>query len=286
MRQWAWLLVAGTALTVACGPSANVEQERIALMQRDRDWSQTTKDTDKFVSFFASDASSYAPGMPIATGTDAIRKAFTAMSSAPGFSLQWMATKADVSRSEDLGYTVGTYEATMGGATEKGKYVTIWKKQSDGTWKVSEDIFNADADPGTKPSQHVVVATADLKWGEPPPALPRGAKAAIIAGDPGQAGPFAVRLQVPAGYRIPPHWHPTDENVTVLSGTFAVAMGETFDQAAMKDVPAGGFAVLPAQMRHYAMAKTAATVQVHGIGPFALTYVNPADDPRNQAKEK
>jgi ketosteroid isomerase-like protein len=284
MRRCAWLLVTVTSLTVACGPSANVEEERNALMQRDREWSQTTKDTDKFVSYFASDASTYAPGMPIATGSEAIRKAFTAMSSAPGFSLQWTATKAEVSRAGDMGYTVGTYEAMMDGATEKGKYVTIWKKQSDGSWKVSEDIFNADAGPATKPSPHVVVANADLKWGEPPPALPRGAKVALIAGDPGQPVPFAIRLQVPVGYKIAPHWHPTDENVTVLSGTFAVGMGETFDQGAMKDVPAGGYAVLPAQMRHYAMAKTAATVQVHGVGPFALTYVNPADDPRNQAK--
>jgi hypothetical protein len=88
---------------------------------------------------------------------------------------------------------------------------------------------------------------------------------------------------MPAGYTIKPHWHPTDENVTVLSGTFSLGMGEKFDKATMKDLPAGGFALLPAEMRHYAVAKTAAVVQVHGQGPFALTYVNPADDPSKRA---
>jgi anti-sigma factor ChrR (cupin superfamily) len=103
---------------------------------------------------------------------------------------------------------------------------------------------------------------------------------AVVSGDPGQAAPFVLRLKAPAGYKIPPHWHPTDEHVTVLSGSFAVGMGEKFDPTAMKTLPAGGFARMPAEMRHFAMAKTATTVQVHGTGPFALNYVNPADDPR------
>jgi hypothetical protein len=102
---------------------------------------------------------------------------------------------------------------------------------------------------------------------------------AVVAGDPSKAAPFVVRLKMPAGYKINPHWHPTDENVTVISGTFAVAMGDTFTAAGMKSLPAGAFALLPAQMHHYAMAKTPAVVQVHAVGPFALTYVNPADDP-------
>jgi hypothetical protein len=84
---------------------------------------------------------------------------------------------------------------------------------------------------------------------------------------------------MPAGFKIAPHWHPADEHVTVLSGTFSVGMGEKFDRTVMKDLPAGGYGLLPAEMRHFAMAKTAAAIQVHGTGPFALTYVNPADDP-------
>jgi hypothetical protein len=127
---------------------------------------------------------------------------------------------------------------------------------------------------------HVMVTGPELVWGDTPPALPAGAKMAVLSGNPGASGPFVVRMQAPAGYKIAPHWHPTDENVTVLSGTFAMGMGDTFDEKAMKVLPPGGYAKLPAEMRHYALAKTAVTVQVHGMGPFVLKYVNEADDPR------
>ncbi len=95
---------------------------------------------------------------------------------------------------------------------------------------------------------------------------------------------FVIRIQMRAGYLVAPHWHPTDEHVTVLSGTVALGMGESVDKAAMQDVGAGGYALLPAQMRHYAMARTAATIQVHGMGPFVINYVNPSDDPSQTKK--
>ena len=127
-----------------------------------------------------------------------------------------------------------------------------------------------------------MLAPSAVKWAAPPPSLPPGAHFAVVAGDPSQAQPFVIRLRVPAGYRIPPHCHPTAENVTVLSGTVAFGKGDTFDEAAMQDLPAGGFSVMPAEMHHYSMAKTDAIVQVHGMGPFAVNYVNPADDPSKE----
>jgi hypothetical protein len=142
-----------------------------------------------------------------------------------------------------------------------------------------------DAKPQTPPpasaaaTPHVLVVPMDLKWGDPPPALPKGAKFVVMSGDPGAAGPYSIRLKLPAGYKVAPHWHPTDENIVVLSGIFALGMGDTFDQKTMKALPAGGYALLPAEMHHYAYTKTGATVQVYGTGPFVLTYVNPADDP-------
>jgi ketosteroid isomerase-like protein len=280
MRHCLWLMSATVVLSAACAPSANVEQERTALLQVDREWSQTTKDLDKFMSYVASDATVYPQGMPAAAGPTAIRTFFAQLSSMPGFSITWNASKADVSKAGDVGYTTGTYELTLAAmpAPEKGKYVTVWKKQTDGQWKVAEDIFNADS-AGPPPTSHVVVAPSAVTWGDAPPVLPAGAKFAVVAGDPGKPVPFVLRLQMPAGYQIAAHWHPTDENVTVLSGTFALGMGDKLDQAALKDLPAGGVAVLPAQMHHFAMAKTAATVQVNGMGPFVINYVNPADDP-------
>ena len=139
---------------------------------------------------------------------------------------------------------------------------------------------------GGTPAAHVMTKAAEIKWGAPPPVFEQNATFSVISGDPSQSGLYVVRLKMPAGYKVAPHWHPTDEHVTVLSGTFALGMGETFDKATMKDLPSGGYALLPAEMRHFALAKTAATIQVHGMGPFVLTYVNPADDPSKRAPTK
>ncbi len=263
---------------VGCASSVNVEEERAALMEADRSWSQVVTDLDKFAWYFAPDATFYPPGMPAVTGADAIRKAFGEISSAPGFSLSWTADEAVVAAGGDIGYTTGKYAASMAGGSEKGKYVTVWKKEGD-AWKVIEDIFNADAAPSAAASPHVMMAPADLKWMEGPPSLPPGARIAVVSGDPSQAQPFVIRAQVPAGYKIAPHWHPGVENLTILSGTTAVGMGERFDESTMTTIGAGGYASLPAEMRHYFMARTAATFQVQGMGPFVVNYVNPADDP-------
>ena len=138
-----------------------------------------------------------------------------------------------------------------------------------------------------KAPAHVLLIPAETKWSaEIPPVFEKGMLLTVVSGDPGKPGAFVVRLKMPAGYKIAAHWHPTDENVTVISGTFALGMGDKLDPATMTELPAGGFALLPAQMHHYAMAKTACEVQVHGMGPFALTYVDPADDPSTRAAAK
>lgn len=125
-----------------------------------------------------------------------------------------------------------------------------------------------------------VIVTADkIQWGAAPPMLPAGAQIAVLAGDPGKPGPFIFRLKFPDGYRIMPHWHPTAENVTVLSGEFHAAMGDKFDESSMVTLPPGSVAVLPAHHNHYGMAKGETVLQIHGTGPFKLVYVNPADDP-------
>ena len=132
---------------------------------------------------------------------------------------------------------------------------------------------------GAAPTSHVMVKPASITWGDPLPSLPPGSKIAVIAGDPSKAIPLVIRAQVPAGYKVAPHWHPGDENLTVLSGTVALGMGDTWDESKMQTLGSGGYAALPAEMRHSFLAKTASTFQVHGMGPFALNYVNPADDP-------
>jgi hypothetical protein len=124
-----------------------------------------------------------------------------------------------------------------------------------------------------------VVTPDKLQWGPAPPVFPSGAQFAVVTGNPMAAGPFIVRLKLPDGYRIMPHWHPTAENVTVLSGEFRVAMGNKFDETALQSLPAHSVASMPAHHNHYGMAKGETELQINSTGPFKLVYVNPADDP-------
>jgi quercetin dioxygenase-like cupin family protein len=129
---------------------------------------------------------------------------------------------------------------------------------------------------------HTMVSADAVKWGPAPPSLPPGAQAAILLGSPAKEGPFVLRLKFPAGFVVPPHRHSKDEMVTVISGQFSVTAGEKLDRAAAQMLPAGSFFHLPAGMVHYAIAATEAVVQINGVGPFDVNYVDPKDDPRNK----
>jgi hypothetical protein len=130
-------------------------------------------------------------------------------------------------------------------------------------------------------ASHVMVTPADLKWADVP-SLPPGAKIAVIEGPLTEAVPFTFRLKFPANYSIPAHWHPAIEHVTVISGTFSMGMGEKLDAAAAKPLSAGSVAIMQPKTPHFGLTKDETIVQVHGIGPWAVTYVNPADDPRKK----
>jgi len=132
----------------------------------------------------------------------------------------------------------------------------------------------------TAPAAAPVVVTPDkIQWGPAPPMFPAGAQAAVIAGDLTKPGPYIVRMRMPDGYRIMPHWHPTSETVTVLSGELRAGMSGKFDESTMTPLPARSVAVVPAHHNHYTMAKGETEVQVNAMGPFKIVYVNAADDP-------
>ena len=119
-----------------------------------------------------------------------------------------------------------------------------------------------------------------IPYGPAPAFVPAGAQLAVLEGNPGAAsGDYTVRLKMPDGYRIAPHWHPNRENVTIISGTFKVGMGDQFAESKMGAFPAGSFAYLDPTMHHYAMASGEVVVQVHGISPLQFNYVNSDDDP-------
>ncbi len=133
----------------------------------------------------------------------------------------------------------------------------------------------------TMPSDHLMVTPDEFKWVDIP-SLPPGAKLAVIEGPLNQAGPVTFRLRLPANYQIPAHWHPAIEHVTVISGTFNMGSGDKFDRVHTKALTAGSIAIMQPKTTHFAWNKEETIVQVHGIGPWSVTYVNPADDPRKQ----
>ena len=119
-----------------------------------------------------------------------------------------------------------------------------------------------------------------LHWGPAPAVFPKGARMAVVSGDPGNAVQFTVELAFPNGYKIPPHFHPTDETVKVKQGTLLVGMGDTFDASKAKPMKVGATGTIPAQAHHFAAARGATVITVSAMGPFAMTYVNAADDPQ------
>jgi hypothetical protein len=144
---------------------------------------------------------------------------------------------------------------------------------------VAEEKKAAAKKPMAAKMEHKVTMPADIQWGDPPPVFPAGARMAVLAGDPGKAGPYTIRIKAPDGFKVPAHWHPADENLTIISGEFHLGVGDKMDEGQAKAMTAGSFGVMPARMHHYAWTKGETEVQVHGTGPFKLIYVNPSDDP-------
>ena len=130
---------------------------------------------------------------------------------------------------------------------------------------------------------HVIQTPQEAAWGPAPPLVPPGAQIAVLSGDPSKPVPYSVRFKFPANYAIPAHSHPTDENVVVVTGALTFGMGDklTKGAAANKTLPAGGYALMPANMNHFAYTAAETTIVLYGQGPVEFKYVNPADDPRN-----
>jgi hypothetical protein len=129
-------------------------------------------------------------------------------------------------------------------------------------------------------SEKNIFTPDSVPWGPAPSFVQPGAQLAVLEGNPlASTGDYTLRLKMPSGYRIAPHWHPKRENVTVISGTFKVGMGDNFDESKMASFPAGSFAYLDPDMHHYVMASGDVVVQVHGMSPVQFNYINPKDDP-------
>ncbi|HEV8312627.1 MAG TPA: cupin domain-containing protein [Burkholderiaceae bacterium] len=128
-----------------------------------------------------------------------------------------------------------------------------------------------------------MTSPGEMKWVDAPPSMPKGAKIAVLHGDPGKPGPFTMRLKVPAGYKVAPHTHTQAENLTVISGALYLGMGEKMEMGKAHALKAGAFHYLPGKTPHYAFTKSPTVVQAHGEGPFDLNYIHPADNPDKSA---
>lgn len=135
-----------------------------------------------------------------------------------------------------------------------------------------------------KKAPHTVFLPGEIEWVDGPPSLPPGAKVAVLEGDPAKPGYFAMRLRVPDGYRLMPHWHPNVERVTVISGTLHMGVGDTFTETGAHAMPAGAYGTMQPKVKHFAWAEGETEVQVTTLGPWKLVYVNPADDPSKAAR--
>lgn len=132
-----------------------------------------------------------------------------------------------------------------------------------------------------EPEAHMMVSPADLKWADVS-SLPPGAKVSVIEGPLNEAVAFTVRLKFPADYKVPAHWHPAIEHVTVISGIFNMGIGDKLDPSKTKPLSVGSVAIMQPKTNHFAWTKDETIIQVHGVGPWAINYVNPADDPRKK----
>jgi hypothetical protein len=150
---------------------------------------------------------------------------------------------------------------------------------------VCASMARAEEPAQTQTPDVVHLNPKDMKWTDAPADLPKGAKITVLYGDPTKAGPFTMRLKAPSGYKIMPHWHSNDENLTVIAGKLMLHMGDT-----MKEKPhslaVGGFHFLPAKMHHAAETKGETIVQITGEGPFDIQYINAADNPNPKSARK
>jgi ketosteroid isomerase-like protein/quercetin dioxygenase-like cupin family protein len=267
----------------AFAPTALTQQSEVAKIRALSDqWQQdiAAKNVNRIVGLHAPDAVIMFSHAPLVTGTTAIRGVYAEMVDIPGLVLHWTPTKIDVAGpvATEYGTYSESYNTPQGKESDAGNYVVIWHKIK-GKWQVAVDAPNTTTPLPTPPvdsSAMEMRAGSTLTWNDlTGPGIPPGAKIAVLHGNPGGAGGFVLRLQFPDGYQIPAHWHPTPENVTVVSGNLQLGMGNTFNATALQSYAPGDYAYLPPRQSHFAQARGVTVVQVHGRGPFQINLGAP-----------
>jgi ketosteroid isomerase-like protein/quercetin dioxygenase-like cupin family protein len=279
-------LIALAIVAVTQTAASQTRDERAVRAASDA-WQRfiAAQQVDSIVALHTPDAIIMFSHAPLVKGTTAIRDVYSSMTKIPGITLHWTPTKIVVASptvATEYGTYGESYDTPQGKASDGGNYVVIWNK-INGKWRVALDAPNTTdplpppaAAPPMDPSTMEMHSANSLTWGDlTAPGFAPGAKIAVLHGDPSGPGGFVLRLQFPDGYQIPVHWHPTGENATVVSGSFALGMGNTFDASALQTHGPGDFAYLPPRQPHFGQAHGVTIVQVNGRGPFAINLGAP-----------
>jgi uncharacterized protein (TIGR02246 family) len=238
-------------------------------------------DPDRLVTLHAPDALVMISNSPLASGSTAVRSSFVEFFKDASPTLTFAPTRIEVASptvATDFGTYTLTFDTPQGKVTDRGNYTTVWHK-INGQWRIAVDApvsttplpSSAMAAAPAYPSDVNIVTNSGITWNDfTPPGFNPGAKLAVINGDPTRPGAYTVRLQFPAGYKFPVHWHPGAENLTVVSGTFQLGMGNTLDASALKNYSAGDYLYIPPRHAHFGGSPSGAVIQLHGIGPFQV----------------
>ncbi len=284
---------AAAIMLVSCATVAvNPATEEAAIRARSAEWNRlvTSKDVDAILAIHSPSAVVMMPNAPTMSGADAIRQGWQGMLGMPNFSLNWQPTRIIVASSGDVATEVGTYalsfDGPQGRVNDAGSYTTVWQKV-DGNWLVASDMVTSSQPlppPPPPPATAIVAELGDMEthsgkginWTDlVVPGFAAGAKIAVIHGNPAGDGDYTLRLQFPAGYEFPPHWHPMGEHITVLSGVFQLGMGGTANPGVVREYQSGDFLYVPGRMPHFGGARGATVIQLHGTGPFAINLGSP-----------
>ena len=275
-------LIAVAMAAISQTATSQTKDER-AIRAASNAWQRyiVAQQVDSIVALHTPDAVVMFANAPVMKGSDQIRTQWGDIVKIPAFKVQWTPTWIDVAsptRATEYGTYTESYDTPTGKANDAGTYVTVWHKVK-GKWLIALDAPVSTiplppvtaAAPAMDPATMEMHPASAITWGDLlAPGFAPGAKIAVLHGDPGGPASFVLRLQFPEGYQIPVHWHPTGENVTVVSGSIALGMGNAFDANALHVYSPGDFVYLPPSQSHYGQARAATIVQINGRGPFVI----------------
>ena len=259
------------------------EEQAIRGLAADYQSAFNAHNVDRLVALHTPDAVVMVSNSPLARGSTEIRASFVEFFKMPGTSLSFTPTRIDVASptvATDIGTYTLSFDSPQGKVTDRGNYTTVWHK-INGQWRIAVDApvsttpmpMPGMAGMAMEMADMQMMAGGGLSWSDfRPPGFDPGMKLAVMHGDPGVKGDYVVRLQFPAGYRFPVHWHPGAEHLTVVSGTFQLGMGNTADWSALKNYAPGDFLYIPPRHAHFggSAAQGPSVIQLHGEGPFQV----------------